>query len=368
MLSAGRRVLSHLTSAAVFLAALLAVSSYAQAPPQIPPDVQAIMNKLSAGGTPTPQEQQRLQQWGQSMANGMNAAGGAGGAAPSNGSPLQGQPGAGKISFAQLCPKSSSVALPSMPPTTAEYQTLVQGLAARFGAKLDLQTRTALDSGVTQAGANAGSLPALLVPAGAINEAVYAGAVAAGRNPLDVNAANNLGVSLDQAADYPDAARVLLYLTSLRPQSPLAIVNLAWVYFNAGSSSAAKKQFQLAQRLAPDMAAPEEGQGLIAACQGDMRSANTLLGSSLKKGYSTAGAVGLVATQQALQSESGSATDTGWSPPESEPPPNADSMIPDLKVPEQLQYSPDYAAALTQLLQHSQSRFVDLENQLMAAG
>jgi hypothetical protein len=43
-------------------------------------------------------------------------------------------------------------------------------------------------------------------------------------------------------------------------------------------------------------------------------------------------------------------------------------MIPDLKRPKQLQYSPDYAAALTQLQQHSQSRFVDLENQMMAAG
>jgi Flp pilus assembly protein TadD len=375
MLLADRGVRFHFILAAVFLAVLLAVSSYAQAPPQIPPDVQAIMNKLSSGGTPTPQEQQRLQQWGQSMANSMSSSGSqTGGASQSPGSfgtsnPLvsspQGSAPGGKISFTQLCPKPSSAALPSTAPTAAEYLALVKTLASRYGAKLDLQTRMALDSGVTQAGANAGSLPALLVPAGAINEAVYAGAVAAQRNPLDVNAANNLGVSLDQAADYPDAARVLLYLTSLRPQSPLAAVNLAWVDFNAGSSAAAKKQFVHAQSLGPDMAAPEEGQGLIAGCQGDMASAKTLLGSSLKKGYSTAGAVGFMAAQQAQPS---SATDAGWSPPESEPPPNADSMIPDLKVPEQLQYSPDYAATLTQLLQHSQSRFVDLESQLMAAG
>jgi Flp pilus assembly protein TadD len=371
MLSAGPRVLSHLISAAVFLAALLAVSSYAQAPPQIPPDVQAIMNKLSAGGTPTPQEQQRLQSWGQSMAKGMSSAGAAsGGASQSPGTPgslglpFQGQASNGKISFTQLCPKPSSAALPSTAPTAAEYLALVKTLAARYGAKLDLQTRVALDSGVTQAGANAGSLPALLVPAGAINEAVYAGSVAAQRNPLDVNAANNLGVSLDQAADYPDAARVLLYLTSLRPQSPLAAVNLAWVDFNAGSSAAAKKQFVHAQGLGPDMAAPEEGQGLIAGCQGDLASAKTLLGSSLKKGYSTAGAVGFMAAQQAQPS---SATDAGWTPPESEPPPNADSMIPDLKVPDQMQYSPAYAAALMQVNQQSQSRLADLGNQMMAA-
>ena len=365
MLSAGRRVLSHLISAAVFLAALLAVQGYAQAPPQIPPDVQAIMKKLSAGGIPTPQEQQRLQSWGQSMAKGMSSAGAAsGGASPSNSSPLQGQPGAGKISFTQLCPKPSSAALPSTAPTAAEYLALVKTLATRYGAKLDLQTRMALDSGVTQAGANAGSLPALLVSAGAINEAVYAGAVAAQRNPLDVNAANNLGVSLDQAADYPDAARVFLYLTSLRPQSPLATVNLAWAYFNAGASAAAKKQFVHAQSLGPDMAAPEEGQGLIAGYQGDMASAKTLLGSSLKRGYSTAGAVGFMAAQQAQPS---SATDAGWTPPESEPPPNADSMIPDLKVPEQLQYSPNYAAALMQVNQQSQSRLADLGNQMLAA-
>ncbi len=143
----------------------------------------------------------------------------------STGLPFQGGASNGKISFTQLCPKPSSVPLPSTAPTAAEYRALVQTLATRYGAKLDVQTRIALDSGVTQAGANAGSLPALLVPAGAINEAVYAGAVAAERNPLDVNAANNLGVSLDQAADYPSAARVLLYLTSLRPQSPLAIVS-----------------------------------------------------------------------------------------------------------------------------------------------
>jgi hypothetical protein len=379
MPSAGQRKRSRLISVAVFLAALFAVQGAAQAPPSIPPDVQAIMNKLSAGGTPTPQEQQRLQQWSQSMANSMSPSGAqTGGASQSFGSsaspqspgspglPFQGGASNAKISFTQLCPKPSSAALPSTPPTAAEYLALVKALATRYGAKLDLQTRMALDSGVTQAGANAGSLPALLVPAGAINEAVYAGAVAAERNPLDVNAANNLGVSLDQAADYPDAARVLLYLASLRPQSPLAIVNLAWVYFNAGSSAAAKKQFQLAQRLASDMAAPEEGQGLIAGCQGDMASAKTLLGSSLKKGYSTAGAVGFMAAQQAQPSSS--PTDAGWAPPDSEPPPNPDSMIPDLKVPEQMEYSPNYAAALKQLAQHSQSRLADLENQMMAAG
>jgi Flp pilus assembly protein TadD len=366
MLQAGRGVRFHFILAAVFLAALLTITGHSQAPPSIPPDVQAIMNKLSAGGVPTPQEQQRLQQWGQSMAKGMSSAGAAsGGASPSNSPPLQGQPGAGKISFTQLCPKPSSVAMPSTPPTASEYRALVQTLATRYGAKLDAQTRIGIDGALTQAGANAGSLPALLVPAGAINEAVYAGSVAAGRNPLDVNAANNLGVSLDQANDYPDAARVLLYLTSLRPQSPLAAVNLAWVDFNAGSPAAAKKQFVHAQGLGPDMAAPEEGQGLIAGCQGDMASAKTLLGSSLKKGYSTAGAVGFMAAQQAQPS---SATDAGWTPPESEPPPNADSMIPDLKVPEQLQYSPDFAAALAQLQQNAQSRFVDLGIQLMAAG
>jgi Flp pilus assembly protein TadD len=366
MLSAGRRVLSHLIFAAVMLAALLAVSSYAQAPPSIPPDVQAIMNKLSSGGTPTPQEQQRLQDWGQSMAKGMTSSGAAsGGASPSNGSPLQGQPGTGKISFTQLCPKPSSAALPSTAPTAAEYLALVKTLATRYGAKLDAQTRIGIDGALTQAGANAGSLAALLVVAGAINEAVYAGAVAAQRNPLDVNAANNLGVSLDQASDYPDAARVFLYLTSLRPQSPLANVNLAWAYFNAGASAAAKKQFVHAQSLGPDMAAPEEGQGLIAGCQGDMASAKTLLGSSLKKGYSSAGAVGFMAAQRAQPS---SATDAGWTPPDSDPPPDTDSMIPDLKVPEQMEYSPDYAAALAQLSQHSQSRLADLGNQIMAAG
>ncbi len=387
MLSAGRRERSRLICVAVFLAALLAVQGYAQAPPSIPPDVQAIMNKISAGGTPTPQEQQRLQQWSQSMANSMSPSGAQTGGAPqspgsfgssaspqspgspgsfgSTGLPFQGGASNGKISFTQLCPKPSSVPLPSTAPTAAEYRALVQTLATRYGAKLDVQTRIALDSGVTQAGANAGSLPALLVPAGAINEAVYAGAVAAERNPLDLNAANNLGVSLDQAADYPDAARVLLYLTSLRPQSPLAIVNLAWVYFNAGSSSAAKKQFVHAQSLGPDMAAPEEGQGLIAGCQGDLASAYNLLGSSLKKGYSTAGAVGFMAAQQAQPSSS--ATDAGWAPPDSEPPPNPDSMIPDLKVPEQMEYSPNYAAALMQLAHQSQSSLGDLTNQMMAA-
>jgi hypothetical protein len=95
-----------------------------------------------------------------------------------------------------------------------------------------------------------------------------------------------------------------------------------------------------------------------------MASAKTLLGSSLKKGYSTAGAVGFMAAQQAQPS---SATDAGWTPPESEPPPNADSMIPDLKVPEQLQYSPNYAAALMQVNQQSQSRLADLGNQMLAA-
>ena len=222
---------------------------------------------------------------------------------------FQGGASNGKISFTQLCPKPSSVPLPSTAPTAAEYRALVQTLATRYGAKLDVQTRIALDSGVTQAGANAGSLPALLVPAGAINEAVYAGAVAAERNPLDVNAANNLGVSLDQAADYPSAARVLLYLTSLRPQSPLAHRQSGPGLFQCRLLPLPNGSWR-ALRSSGVKPLRKNAQSVIAGCQGDMASANNLLGSSLKKGYSTAGAVGFMAAQQAQPSSS--ATDAGW--------------------------------------------------------
>ena len=341
----------------------------------IPPDVQAIMNKLSSGKIPTAAEQKRLQEWAASQ----GAGGTSGGQQP--GTPKAPQPGQGaQVSLKGFCPAATGAQLPVTAPTAAEYMALIKSLVSRYGAKLAQDTRASIDAGIAQPGSNSlgASYGAFLNAAGAINEAVYAAAAAAQKNPADLLAANNLGVNLSEAGDHQSSALVLLYVTRMRPNSPLAAVNLGWTYFNAGARVPAQREFQRALGLASDMSAPEAGMGLLAGCRGDNATAMRLLKSSLSKGYSGVAAAAFVQAEtsqppsdtsqgQAAQDQSGS---------EGNPPPapaNESEMIPDLPLQPEAEHNISEIDALKRVSdwagQHGnelQQRFADVSGRVAA--
>jgi tetratricopeptide (TPR) repeat protein len=362
-----KRTLVDLLLLGVFLALLAPVYAQGQGAGVIPPDVRAIMNKLSSGQQPTPEEQKRLQEWATSQAGGQSHSAGA-----KLGSSAGG--GAGEVaqrakaSLAQFCPSSAGVQLPVAPPSGAEYVALVKTLVSKYGAKLPLATRASLDAGLAKpGGGNGASVGAMLNAGGAMDESVYAAAVAAMRNPADALAANNLGVTLSEAGDHRSSSLVLLYLSRLRPNSPLAAVNLGWTYFNAGAVAPAQRAFQHALGLAPDMAGPEAGMGLIAACRGDTPTAMRLLKSSLGKGYSAVAAAALVRAQAnqppAQQGQGQSGTQETPSPP---PDLSGESqeMIPDLPLYPQAERNLGQTEGLKRVRDWSKSRLGELESRL----
>jgi hypothetical protein len=363
-----KRTLVHLLLLSAFLALLAPAYAQGQGAGVIPPDVRAIMNKMSSGQQPTPEEQKRLQEWATSQASGRSRAtvvgpGGApGGSAGKAASRAQG-------SLAQFCPPSAGVQLPGAPPSQSEYVALLKTLVTKYGAKLPLATRASLDAGLAKpGGSNGASYGAMLNAAGAMDESVYAAAVAAARNPADALAANNLGVSLSEAGDHRSSALVLLYVSHLRPNSPLAAVNLGWTYFNAGATAPAQREFQHALGLASDMAGPEAGMGLIAACRGDTPTAMRLLKSSLGKGYSVVAAAAMVRAQAAQppaqQGQGQSGTEERPSPP---PDLSGESqeMIPDLPLYPQAERNINQTEGLNQLRDWSKSRLGELQSRLL---
>ncbi len=329
-----RRVSGKLLLAAGMLLFLLTPTwVQCQAQGTIPPDVQAIMNKLSSGKIPTAAEQKRLQEWAASQAG----SGTGGGQQP--GTPKAPQPGQGaQVSLKGFCPAATGVQLPVTVPTAAEYAALVKSLVSRYGAKLAQDTRASIDASFAQPGGNTlgASYGAFLNAAGAINEAVYAAAAAVQKNPADLLAANNLGVNLSEAGDHQSSALVLLYVTRMRPNSPLAAVNLGWTYFNAGARAPAQREFQRALGLASDMSGPEAGMGLLAGCRGDSATAMRLLKSSLSKGYSGVAAVAYVQAEasqpQSDTSQGQQAQDQSGSEGPPPAPANESEMIPDLPL------------------------------------
>lgn len=341
----GRRGVARklLLAAGALLLLLTPSRAHGQAQGTIPPDVQAIMNKLSSGRAPTAAEQKRLREWAASQAAAVQqgASGTSGEQQPGTAKAVlqskSAQKGA-QISLKSFCPAATGAQLPATAPTASAYLTLVRSLVSRYGAKLARETRTGIDRGVAQPeGSTLGaSYGAILNAAGAINEAVYAAATAAQKNPADLLAANNLGVNLSEAGDHQSSALVLLYVTRMRPNSPLASVNLGWTYFNAGASAPAQKEFQRALGLARDMSGPEAGMGLLAGCRGDKATAMRLLKSSLDKGYSGVAAMAFVQAKAsqppADTGQEKKAQDQSGSEANPPAPPNESDTIPDLPL------------------------------------
>ncbi len=277
--------------------------AYSQTAPAVPDDVQAIIRKVKGGGNLTPEERQRLQEWGESAqtqrsfsAKGANLAAGSG----SKPASTTGQ--------AESCPPAQAVTVAAAGPTRAEYIALVKSLAATYGPRAG-KTRAKVDALLAKSPGpvTASEVGAILLGVGAAQASVYASASAAAANPDNPLLANNLGSALSTAGDRQSAVKVLLYAAGLAPKSSLVSTNLGWSYFQAGQSKLAQAAFQRASSLGPNMAGPLGGMGLLAACRGDNVNAQKYLQSSLDKRFSPTYAAALAKTKVVLGGGSGGA-------------------------------------------------------------
>jgi hypothetical protein len=341
-----------------FVLFLLMVPQAVAQAPLIPPDIQAIMQKMQSGQQPTADEMRRLQEWGQAMQQQMKGGGATGGAAGGGGAA-----GAGAGSVGQNfgvtpvpsagnplqlpCPPSAGLDFPAGAPSKTEYLALLASLVDSYGKRLS-GSKSDLDRVLASYAGDGSSVTGMgvtLYLSGAAAAAVYTDAIAALHNPDNLQAANNLGVALDTIPDSKAAAQVFQYVRSLAPKAPLPALNLGWAYFNGGRGDLAQKQFQEAGSLGPNLPGPDAGLGMLASCGGDQRTARMEFLKSLTKGFSAVVAFGY---QQADQAEK--QTESANTAPTPPPADNPDTgPIPELPV----DADPEATAASEPAFQHA---------------
>jgi hypothetical protein len=341
----------------VFILCLVVVAGARAQAPSIPPDIQAIINKLKSGQGTTPTEAKRLQEWSKSM----SAAASGGGANKASATSASAGPAVGVQGSKTPCPPAHALPVTAAAPTRAEYIVLVKSLVETYGKKLGTH-RAEFDHIFAKPGAASSASQAgpVLFISGAAGASVYASAVAAVANPDDLQVAGNLGVALDSIPDAKAATAVLLYARKLAPQQATPALNLAWVYFNSGHAAEAKTQFQNAATLDPDLSGPPAGLGMLASCKGDTATAMSMFRKSLSKSYSGVVAVGYTQAQQVEEKQQQSSTE----PPPSFPPSGSDdsSPLPELPV----TADPQETVASTQAFQQAM-KYADKETQAAMA-
>ena len=173
------------------------------------------------------------------------------------------------------CPKKTDPsALSLKSPSRSDYVKLMEALFKEYGKKTS-RYRSQIDAVLLRAKADSdgANLGALFEGLGACDAAVYTTAWSAKRNPDDALTANNLGVALKDMGDYRKAILVLLYADRLQPNSPLILVNRAWVHYELGDLDGAKPLFERVALKAPELTSAQIGLGLIAYCRGDKATA-----------------------------------------------------------------------------------------------
>lgn len=282
----------------------------AQAVPDMPPEVRAVIDRARSGQPPSEAEKKALEEWGRSLGAAKSPAAspaspGAGSAAASEAPKKKGGAAAAlkaELSRKMLCPAPPKVAiaLPTKPPERDAYRTLVQGWVNAYGAKLG-PARGKISEAVRSADrARDGSdLGALLLALGAGSAGTYAIAESALRDPDNPVTANNLGVALQGMKDLRAAMLVLLYADKLLPDSPSVVVNMAWVHLDAGNTGLARQAFERAAKLDPALPGAHQGLGLLDYCVGDNRAAASHLRQSLDGTFSSVAAAALQAADQA---------------------------------------------------------------------
>ena len=149
--------------------------------------------------------------------------------------------------------------------------------AKRAGSGISELDKTLAAAENDDAGANSALALSMV---GGSSAAVYATAWSCVRKPDNATFAGNLGALLDGLEDQR-ALAVLSYAVSLTPGGVLPNANLGWYLFNRGQFDRAKGAFAAAARKAPDLGPVLLGQGLVAHCQGDHRSAIQYLSRAL---------------------------------------------------------------------------------------
>jgi tetratricopeptide (TPR) repeat protein len=268
--------------------------------PEIPAEIQKIIQKAASGQTLTDAEQKALEAWGESMQKQGQEF-------------LKANPGLANPPE-KPCPNPLKKALPTKAPVREEYLALIKQLVTTYGAKVG-KARTELDNILRTAvrPAAAADLGAVLVAAEAGSAAAYTTAWALSEQPDDFVSLNNLGVILTGMGDHGPALSVLFYADSLKPRVALTTVNIGWVYYDVGDAVKAKSYFEKAAKLSPELSGAHLGLGLLAECRGDHVEAMLQLRNALPNGFSAIGAAAYRGARSAVQ-ESGNNTSSKGEP------------------------------------------------------
>lgn len=258
-----------------------------RADPDVPPEIEVMIDKVEAGTPLTATEMKALQDFFASKL------GAVGGAVPGANAPLATYVpgGADGGTLEALCTSRHKTALAKGPALTAKgYAGLLAALAKgyarpagpRLSAWIERQLRSAKD---VQDGANLG---AVLAMAGNEAAAIVATVASAKRAPTDPGFVSNLGAYADRAGADALALQLLEYATTLDQKHAAAFTNLGWLHLSYGDTQAAKAAFQRAlsiNKLAPGALA---GHGTVLACEGDLDGAHDQLTRSIAQRFSSA--------------------------------------------------------------------------------
>ena len=272
------------------------------APFQMPPEIQAIVEKAQKGQSLSDADQKKLMEWSEKMTREMSLGGGKTEQTESNETPELLKK-AGEASPGKKCPDKRQVdGLPSKAPELTEYTKMLSALANTYGGK-NASSKRRVDGalGRSQPDCAGADLGAALALAGSGDASVYAILQTARKTPLDFLAANNLGVVLKGIGDYKNALAALLWAEKLRPGATLAQINLGWFWYDLGDCDRAEGYFRKAAARAPDASGPRLGLGLIARCRGDDLTATRLLREALRNRFSGMGAIAYRQSRQAVE-------------------------------------------------------------------
>ena len=316
--------------------------------PQIPPEIQALMDKLQRTGKLTAAEMKQLQDWGAKMAAGAAATiendPDADPAAKKQALELlkQAQVGAGKgvtpgadrsapdlsgATAAMLC--ATDKKLSAAAPSDKAYGKLLDTIAATYtkksaGAAADVELALAKATN-DAAGATLG---AALYVTGNEYSAVLATVWSAKRAPDDATFAANLGAILDGIGDDKAALAVLLRAAKKAPKAVLVHSNLGWVHRAHGNKKAARAAFNVAVTGEPGFPEAETGLGLLDLCDRQYPSAREHFARALARHHSSVSSTGMSEADEQLENEAERAEQRDPNrPPPAPPPPPAPNRL-----------------------------------------
>ena len=308
---------------AATLMALTLAAPPTRAADTMPPEIAAIMQRMKSGTPPSPEDQQKLQAWAQSMMppgsppidfgsspDGPNPNG------PTANGPTPDGPTiitAGDRPGGEACPAPGhAVTLPG-PVDEAAYLLMAVDTARAYGTQVPREGRDAIETTLADtihpvAGAD---IAAALVLRGYGSAAAIAAARGAVANPSDPNTANTLGTVLRGMQDYRRATIAFAYAAVLTPGSATLANNRAWLAFSQGDFDAAGTLFDTAAYAGAPQPTVFLGKAMIFECAGQHARALPLFRASLAMQWSDMAADGIQFATQSIQKADGPGADIG---------------------------------------------------------